>query len=143
MANVAVKLRYARIAPRKARLVVDMIRGKSVAWAESQLGASTKGAALPILKLLRSGMAAAKEKRLTEQGLTIRTALVQEGPRLKRAVPHFRGTIRPIDKQLSHITLVLSDEGVKNGSEKSGKKKYYTGSRMAAHGSPQGGSHGQ
>ena len=110
MPEVAVHLRYARIAPRKARAVVDLVRGKSVHWAEGHLPLVPKKAARFVLKTLHSGVAAAKEKKMVIDRLQIKTALVQEGPRLKRAVPHFRGTVRPIDKQLSHLTLVLTDE---------------------------------
>ena len=74
-------------------------------------------------KLLKSGVAAAKEKKLAADQLSIKKAIVQEGPRLKRAVPHFRGTVRPINKQLSHITLVLTDETSDIGHSTSVKRK--------------------
>jgi len=121
MADVDVTLRYARLAPRKARAVIDLIRGKRVAWAESYLATVPRKAARMIAKLLHSGIAAAKAKKLVEQELSVTKAFVQEGPRLKRARSHFRGTIRPIDKQMSHITLVLSDERLDN--EELGIKK--------------------
>jgi large subunit ribosomal protein L22 len=110
MAEVAVHLRYARIAPRKARAVARLIQGRQTSWAASQLNFLPQRAARSIGKLLHSGIAVAKAEKLSEETLTIKKALVQEGPRLKRARPHFRGIVRPIEKQMSHITLVLSDD---------------------------------
>ena len=112
MAEVTVRLRYARVAPRKARAVVDLVRGKPADWAEAQLAVLTKRAAKPVLKLLKAGRAAAKDKKMDTSRLFIKHVVVNEGPRLKRARAHFRGVVRPIDKQLSHLTLVLTDEEV-------------------------------
>lgn len=132
MPDVAVHLRYARIAPRKARMVVDLVRGKSVVWAEAHLALLPQKAARFVSKLLKSGVAAAGQKKLSPDRLAIKSVLVQEGPRLKRAVPHFRGTIRPIDKQMSHITLVLTDETSDIGNSTSVKRKK-VGNRQVSH----------
>lgn len=123
MAEVAVHLRYARIAPRKARLVADLVRGKSVAWAQAHLPFIPKKGARFMLKLLKSAVAAAATKKLAQDTLAIKTAVVQEGPRIKRARSHFRGVVRPIDKQMSHFTLVLTDERMENGRLRKKKDK--------------------
>lgn len=123
MARVTVHLRFARVAPRKARAVVDIIRNKSVSWAESQLSMLPQKASRQVLKILKSGIAAAKEKKMIQDNLFVAEARVQEGPRLKRAVAHFRGVARPIEKQMSHITLILTDEQMENGKLKIEKTK--------------------
>ena len=101
------KLRYLRIAPRKVRLVADLIRGKSVEEAETILNFTQKKAALPILKLLKQGIANAKNLGLDEKKLYISKILVDEGPKLKRVFPRARGRADIIQKKTSHITLVL------------------------------------
>lgn len=123
MAEVTVHLRYVRVAPRKARAVIDVIRGKKATLAQAQLNLLSKRAAQPAAKLLKAGLAAAKDKKLTTDSLFIKEAIVQEGPRLKRFRPHFRGIARPIDRQMSHITLVLSDERAESSEPRTAKKQ--------------------
>lgn len=130
MSEVAVQLRYARIAPRKARAVIDLIRGKRVEWAKAQLTTSGKKAAYYAVKLLTSGIAAAKEKKMNVDALSIKEAIVGEGPRLKRVIAHFRGVARPIDKQMSHLTLVLTDELLKTEGRKTKKRSSVVPSGM-------------
>ncbi len=106
--EVKAKLRYLRIAPRKVRLVADLIRGKSVEKAEAILSFTTKKAAPVLLKLLKSAIANAKHNfNLEEKNLYISKILVDEGPKLKRIMPRGRGHSSEIQKKTSHITLVL------------------------------------
>lgn len=110
--EVVAKLRYLRIAPRKVRLVVDLIRGKKVEEAQSLLQFTKKRAAKPILKLLNSAIANAKHNfNLDEKKLYISKILVNEGPKLKRQMPRARGQASMIQKKTSHITLVLNEIG--------------------------------
>lgn len=110
---VTAKLRYLRIAPRKVRLVADLIRGKTVEEAQTILNFTTKKAAGPLLKLLRQAIANAKHNfQLEEENLYIAKITVDEGPKYKRWMPRARGQVSEIQKKTSHITIVL-DEIVK------------------------------
>lgn len=104
------KLRYLRIAPRKVRLVADLIRGKSVEEAQTILNFTVKRAAQPLLKLLKSAIANAKNNfQLEEANLYISKILVDEGPKYKRWMPRARGRASLIQKKTSHITLILDE----------------------------------
>ena len=106
--TASAKLRYLRIAPRKVRLVVDLIRGKRVADAQTILRFTNKKGADPVLKTLNSAVASAKEnKQLDETGLYISKITVDEGPKLKRWLPRARGVASPMQKKVSHITIEL------------------------------------
>lgn len=110
---VTAKLRYLRIAPRKVRLVADLIRGKRIEEAQNTLNFTIKKAAIPLLKLLRSAVANAKNNfQLDESNLYIAKILVDEGPKYKRWRARARGRAEEIQKKVSHITVVL-DEIVK------------------------------
>lgn len=111
--SVIAKLRYLRIAPRKVRLVADLIRGKRIEEAQNILNFTIKKAAPPLLKLLRSAVANAKNNfRLDESNLYITKILVDEGPKYKRWRARARGRAEEIQKKTSHVTVVL-DEIVK------------------------------
>lgn len=115
--RVYAKLRYLRIAPRKVRLVADLLRGKTVEEAQNTLHFTAKRAAPPLLKLLKSAIANAKNNfRLEEKNLYISKVLVDEGPKLKRWIARARGKADEIQKKTSHITIVL-DEVVKKPKE--------------------------
>ncbi len=110
MEEVRAHLRYLRIAPRKVRLVADLIRGKKVKEAQKILEFTTKKAALPILKLLNSALANAKHNfNLNEENLYVAKIFVDEGPKLKRVFPRSRGQASEIQKKTSHITLILKE----------------------------------
>ncbi len=105
---ITAKLNYLRIAPRKVRLLADLIRGKSVDQAQDILSFTAKRASLPLLKLLRSAMASAKNEFKGQQlSLYISKITVDEGPKLKRFMPRARGSAYEIQKKTSHVTLVL------------------------------------
>jgi large subunit ribosomal protein L22 len=120
---VVAKLRYLRIAPRKVRLVTDLIRGKTVEEAQTILNFTTKRAALPLLKLLKQAIANAKNNfQLDETNLFIQKITVDEGPKLKRWRPRARGMTYPIQKKTSHITIVLNEIEKKAKKIKKAKK---------------------
>lgn len=106
--EIKAKLNYLRIAPRKVRLVADLIRGMDVKEAETQLKFMPKRSAAPLLKLLNSAMTNAKNNfNIEKDGLYIKELRINEGPPLKRWRPVSRGRAFPIMKRTSHIDLVL------------------------------------
>lgn len=112
-----VKLNFLRMAPRKVRLVASLINGMSVNEAEAQLLFITRRAAKPILKLLRSGVAAAKAKgKFDIEKLKIESIRVDGGPMLKRYTTRAQGSMAEIQKKMSHITLILSEDMKAKGS---------------------------
>jgi len=102
---------HIRISPRKVRMVVDTVRGKSVSQALSILGFTRKKAALPVQKLLKSAVANAVENGGISdvEALVIDRIMVDEGPTLKRYMPRARGRATPIRKRTSHIRIVLRE----------------------------------
>jgi len=117
------QLKHLRIAPRKVRLVVDMIRGKSVEKAQHILSFTTKKAANPALKLLNSAIANAKNNlKLDAANLFISKIEVNEGPKLKRWRPRARGRAYEIQKKTSHIIIILDEIQEKKKVVKKTKK---------------------
>lgn len=123
--EVKAKLKYLRIAPRKVRLVADLVRGKSVEEAQTILDFSIKRAATPLGKLLKSAIANAKSTSgLEGSNLYISKITVDEGPKLKRWRARSRGQAFEIQKKTSHINLVLSEiEGKTKKTKKTKAKK--------------------
>ena len=119
MASYQAKLSHLRIAPRKVRLVADLVRGMNLHTARHNLQFSTKRASVPILKLLDSAASNAKDIKedVNEDSLVIREIFVNEGPKLKRFRPVSRGMSHAIEKKTSHITIVLVEQ------EKSANRK--------------------
>lgn len=109
MKNATAKLTNLRMTPRKVRLVVDVVRGLPVREAEAQLMMMKKRASLPILKLLRSAMANAKELKLDGAKLSVSGIRVDQGTTLKRILPRAKGSASPIHKMASHVTIILSE----------------------------------
>lgn len=108
--QVKAKLNYLRTAPRKVRLVCDIIRGKSVEEAKSILQFGVKKSTLPLEKLLDSAVANANNNfDLKEENLKISEIKVDEGPKLKRWRPRSRGRAMQIQKKTSHVTIVLAE----------------------------------
>ena len=100
-----------RIAPRKVRLVVDAVRGKSVAEAISTLRFANRGAAKPVEKVLNSAVANAEHNfDLNAEDLIVSEAYVNEGPTLKRFRPRAQGAASGINKRTSHITVVVAEK---------------------------------
>lgn len=108
--EVNAKLRFARIAPRKMRLVARAVRGLPWPAAEVRLRILEPRSAPILLKLLRSAVANAQHNfNLDPQQLRISRILVNEGPRLKRWMPRARGSAGRILKRTSHVEVVVSD----------------------------------
>ncbi|MFH1643104.1 MAG: 50S ribosomal protein L22 [Patescibacteria group bacterium] len=116
------KLSYLRIAPRKTRMVADLIRGKTVEEAQTILKFTVKKSSLPILKLLKSAVASAVNNfKLEELNLKIAKIVVDGGPMLKRWRPRARGRAFPIQKKTSNVTIIL--EEIEKSEEKKIEKK--------------------
>ena len=102
------KLRHLRIAPRKVRLVADLVRGKNVEEALNILQFTEKRSARSLAKLLKSAVANANEKPGVDiDRLFIKTLMVDGGPTIKRFRPRAMGRATPILKRTSHVTLHL------------------------------------
>jgi|HigsolmetaAR203D_1030402.scaffolds.fasta_scaffold01137_27 ribosomal protein L22, bacterial type len=115
--------RYIRIAPRKVRLVIDLIRGKAVGEAISILRHTPKAASPVVEKLLNSAVANAEHNySMDPNKLFISEAYVNPGPILKRFLPRSHGRASRINKRTSHITLVVSEK-VESAKAESGKKE--------------------
>ncbi|MGX6979216.1 50S ribosomal protein L22 [Vagococcus elongatus] len=100
-----------RTSPRKARLVIDLIRGKSVAEAISILKYTPNKAATLIEKVLMSAVANAENNYdLDVENLVVSEAFVNEGPTMKRFRPRAKGSASPINKRTSHITVVVTEK---------------------------------
>src|SRR3989338_2745315 len=105
-------LRNLRIAPRKVRLVADLIRGKSIREAETILRFTTKRGTDAFAKLLKAAAAAAKLRfEVQENQMYIEKLTVDEGSKLKRWRARSRGQAFEIQKKTSHIPLVLGSRG--------------------------------
>lgn len=105
-------LRYARITPRKARRVVDLIRGKRASDALISLRHMPYRAAVHIAKLLKSAIANAEQKdaNVDIDKLRIKGIYVDQGPVMKRMDTRAMGRANIIKKRTSHITIVLAEE---------------------------------
>jgi len=130
--EVKAKAKYLRIAPRKSRLVVDLIRGLDVDIAVSQLNSLNKKAGRMILKLLNSAIANAENNfSLQKSNLYIKTVTVDDGPTFYRWMPRAFGRATPIRKRTSHIILIL-DERVPTEGKKSVKSPATTAAKVKA-----------
>lgn len=109
MAEAKAILRFVRVAPRKARAVVDMIRGQRVPQALSLLKYTPRAAAKVVEKILRSAVANAEQKELGDSdSLWVSRAFVDCGPTYKRFRARSMGRANSIHKRTSHITLIVS-----------------------------------
>ena len=100
-----------KVAPRKARLVIDLVRGKSVAEADKILSNLNKESARLIKKVLVSATANAENNLgLKKENLFVKEAYIDEGMVLKRMKFGSRGHVDPIKKRSSHITIVVSEK---------------------------------
>lgn len=103
--------KYVRIAPRKVRVVMDLIRGKSVQEAFAILKFTPKAGAEVLNKVLKSAVANAENNfDMDSDLLYVKTAFVDEGPTLKRIHPRSRGQAFKILKRTSHVTIIVDEK---------------------------------
>lgn len=101
--------RYVRVSPRKARLVVDQIRGKDVVKAREILQFTNRAVAEIVEKTLESAVAnAERTQNVRPESLVVKTAFADEGPTLKRIRPRAKGSASRIYKRTSHITIIVA-----------------------------------
>lgn len=108
MAYVA-KHRFARIAPRKARLLADMVRGRKVEDALVMLNFSKQRASGMVAKVIKSAAANASEKQADTRRLVVTKVLIDPGPIMKRFQPKDRGKAYSIHKRTSHIVIEVDE----------------------------------
>ena len=108
---ITAHLRSLRIAPRKVRSVVRVIKGLDAVTAQHQLRYLTKRSSHPLVKLLDSALANARNNHsLVRENMRIKDIIVGGGPVFKRFEPKGFGSVSPIAKRTSHITLVLEEK---------------------------------
>lgn len=122
--EVTAKLSNLRTAPRKVRLVADLVRGKTLAQAQQTLSFTVNKSARSVLKLLNSASASAThDLHLDESNLFVSKIMVDEGPKLKRWHPMSRGRAFPIIKRTSQIVVVLAEINPKAGDVEENNKE--------------------
>ena len=108
--KVRAQAKWVRMSARKARLVLDHIRGRTVPEARTILAFTPRAAATDIEKVLRSAVANAEANHgLDGDDLVVEAAFADEGPTLKRWKPRARGRVNRIRKRTCHVTLVLAE----------------------------------
>lgn len=104
--------RYLRVAPRKMRLVADIVRGKTVNEAIALLKFTPKSGALPTLKAIQSAVANLVNRDdardVNPDALVVKTIFVDEGPSYRRYLPRAMGRATPIRKRMSHLTVAVA-----------------------------------
>jgi ribosomal protein L22 len=109
--RVRAQAKWVRTSARKARLVLDHIRGRTVPEARTILAFTSRAAATDIEKVLRSAVANAEANHgLDGDELLVEAAYADEGPTLKRWKPRARGRVNRIRKRTCHVTLVLAEQ---------------------------------
>ncbi len=120
--EVKANLKNLRIAPRKVRLLADLVRGSEINKALDQIAFSYKKSAEPVAKLIKSAVANAVHNfDLDKDNLFIKEIRVDEGKKLKRWMPKAHGRATPIRKRSSHIIMTLGE--IKDSGVKQAKKQ--------------------
>lgn len=109
--EVKARLKFVRVAPRKAQLVADLIRGKGSEEALNILTFTKKAAARIVIKLLKSAIAnATQKKNIDVDRLYVKKITVDQGPTMKRYQSRALGRATTIRKRTSHIDIVLDEK---------------------------------
>ena len=131
MANFVSTWRFAKIAPRKARLVADLIRGKSVDDAFDLLKFSKKRAAVMIVKVLKAAVASADAGQVDVGDLYVSESFCDAGPIIKRMMPKDRGKSYRILKRTCHITVGVAEGAQERADAAREQKKNKRKPRLA------------
>lgn len=100
-----------RVTPRKARLVIDLVRGKNALEASAILRLTPNASSVAIGKVLASAMSNAEHNyHMNKNNLYVKEAFVNEGPTMKRFLPRAKGSADRLLKRTSHITIVLAEK---------------------------------
>lgn len=124
--NVTATLSQYRQAPRKVRLVANLVKGRSVEESLLLLRHRAKRASPVMEKLLRSAVASAKSQGLSEKSLFVANIVVGKGPIMKRSMPRAHGRAFPIHKHTSHVTVTITDTPTGKRAGRSVKKSEKT-----------------
>ena len=127
MTDVTAKLNGIRLAPRKVRAVVDLIKGKPAMEALILLEHLVRKPAPHVAKLLKSAIASAEHNfDMVDENLYIKKITVDEGMKLKRYMPKALGAVNPIQKKTSRITVILGEkqQGLKREHQKDKDKDH-------------------
>jgi large subunit ribosomal protein L22 len=125
--RVRAQAKWVRTSARKARVVLDHIRGRSVPEARTILAFTPRAAATDIEKVLRSAVANAEANHgLDGDDLVVEAAFADEGPTLKRWKPRARGRVNRIRKRTCHVTLVLAEIPEQNTRRRTRKQAIET-----------------
>jgi large subunit ribosomal protein L22 len=132
------KARFVRVSPRKARRVIDLVRGRSVADALDILRWAPQAASEPVAKVIASAAANAQNNNgLDPATLVVATVYADEGPTAKRIRPRAQGRAFRIRKRTSHITVVVESRPAKDSrSAKSTRARRAEASKAAAKAGP-------
>jgi large subunit ribosomal protein L22 len=115
------EMRYLRVSPQKARLVLDLIKGRRVEEARNTLLFTKKRVAAPVAKLLQSALdnanylATEKNLDIEIDNLYVKSAIANDGPRMKRIRPAPQGRAYRYQRRIAHIELVLAERGKDSG----------------------------
>lgn len=114
MQRAVAKTKFVRMQPRKARLVADLIRGKSVEHAICQLKFCQMKPARLIIKTLNSAVANAEMKDMRREDLQLLEVRIDKGPHFKRSKARSKGSQVPVLKRTSHITIAVGHSNEKD-----------------------------
>lgn len=128
ISEVGAKARFLRVSPKKARLVIDVVRGLKVTEALNKLKLINKGSAPIVFKLLSSAVANAENNfKLKKEDLYVKRIVANQGPTFHRFKPAAFGSAHPIRKRTTHLEVVLGIKEQKAESKKqSGSAKAVT-----------------
>ncbi|OGM13982.1 50S ribosomal protein L22 [Candidatus Woesebacteria bacterium RIFCSPHIGHO2_02_FULL_42_20] len=122
MEIVAVQ-KFIRMSPKKLRIVADKVRKMKPQAAVDILPFVEKSAAEPLMKVIKTAIANARVKNVSEDLLRIKEVQINEGPRLKRGRPVSRGRSHPYKRRMSHIRVVLTTKSVPKAKKVKGDKE--------------------
>jgi large subunit ribosomal protein L22 len=123
-AEYRAEMRFVRVSPQKARLVLDLIKGRRVEDAQNTLTFTKKRIAEKVLKLLNSAIANANHARdekdvdIDVDNLFVKRAVANDGPRMKRIRPAPQGRAYHYQRRLTHIEIALAEKVRANGGAK-------------------------
>src|SRR5271167_4692363 len=131
--SAVAKARFVRVSPSKARRVIDLVRGKSVADALDILRWAPQAASEPVAKVIASAAANAQNNNgLDPSTLVVATVYADDGPTAKRIRPRAQGRAFRIRKRTSHITVIVESRPSKDQAAKSSRARRAEGSKAAA-----------
>ncbi|MFH1010754.1 MAG: 50S ribosomal protein L22 [bacterium] len=120
-------VRFLRMAPRKVRLIADLVRGRKVNDALQALEFSPRAAARPVEKAIRSALANLLQgeagREINPDEAVVKTIFIDQGPTLKRFIPRAMGRATVIRKRTSHLTVWVAGEKAKAAAEGRAKEK--------------------